>query len=287
MSTPPQQLKKDTNELLSGVPLGGLDPDDLVQEIPDTVIAHYDRGDREQGREILRDHFRRVIGRRFREERAGHVSQIEAIEEKLDQVDTALTSSLQPAVASGEVLGENVTALRTFLGLTKTRLTEMADAFSRPTLIKIERGQGARLEMIDAIADALQISRHLLLLDGKGLETLYQVFEHDPDAQELIEGARDGTPASSYARELAGRSDASPEDLRVVSDIPESVDEGYDTRGARAGAVVGWTQEFETSPAEAADDRMERRLVAAVVGAFWGYLLGPKPDDGFSPFIDP
>ena len=288
MSCYPELLREDLAEVHSRLShislLSHVDVD--LDDVPDKIVRAYNRGDRMEARALLSEHLRQILTQKEQEIDRRHRVVNAKLKQAQAQVENVFSQAPQVPTSGAEVVGANVSALRIFLGLTRTSFTEMVGAFSRPTLNKIEQGGGAQLEMVDAIADAFNINRHLLTLNAETLEIQHEVLQHVPEADRLLGEVHAGTPASSYARELAKQQDASPEDLRVVSDIPESVDDRYDTRGARAGAVIGWTQEFRPSPAETKNNRITRRFLAAAVGAYWGHQFGPETDDGFTTFID-
>jgi transcriptional regulator with XRE-family HTH domain len=172
--------------------------------------------------------------------------------------------------------GFNVSIVRRLFGLSKAALARRVD-ISRPTLIKIENGNGARLGVMEELADAFNVAPSILLLGSRKVGVLFDAVHITDPLQELLHEVLDEpNEAATYVRHLSRKDRSDTETLRVVGDVLESVDDRYDSPGARGGAAVGWMWGLPPEHAPQVTDRVTRGLMAAVVAGWWGFeLTGP------------
>lgn len=252
-----------------------LDLDDVdLQDLADEdllgrLVDRYSQGREEDAKDLLgvllKTHMRARMGD-LRQQADRIESQVEREREALSAWENELDVDSELAF----VLGRNLTVIRRTVGVSKSALARRVDVISRPTLINVEKGQGARLEVVEALADALEVPDEVLLLASSKLGLLYNTIRPLDAVQALLHEVIDWpNDAVTHARDLASDRRLEPETLRVVGDVLEFVDERYDTRAARAGAAVGWLWGLPRGVGPKGHDRVTTDLVAGVLGGWW------------------
>lgn len=252
------------------------------------IQSAYDKGNLEEGKDLIRSTLERHVESEIKERREKVASLKEEAKELHDQAKTMqdfLQQTLAVPSAGGSLarpLGQNVSAFRRFLGLSKLNFSKRVDGISRPSLRKMENGTGGhQTSMVESIAGEFGISPRLLFLSASELEA-------------LAEDCPLRTPANHASAYVHDRVEQGKRmDQETMKAITHALEEKYEhltSRGARAGGVIGWAEGLPGGPAKGAG-AVNRRLKAAVVGAHRGHQLAKSElglsasDDGFEPMI--
>jgi len=118
-------------------------------------------------------------------------------------------------------------------------------AGSRSTIIRVEQGDGARLQVVEALAGAMQIPPKLLLLTSTEIGVLLEALQPTDPMQELLQGILDQqNDAATFVRHLTSDSRLKAETLQVVGDVLAIINDRYEGRAAQVDAAIGWTRGF-------------------------------------------
>jgi transcriptional regulator with XRE-family HTH domain len=250
--------------------------DDLVGENErQRLLKLYEEGREGDGRDLLRTLMESHVKAQVVDARQA----VERLTEEVKAKEQALSTWKDEQDADNALdftFGFNVSIVRRLFGLSKAALARRVD-ISRPTLIKIENGNGARLGVMEELADAFNVAPSILLLGSRKVGVLFDAVHITDPLQELLHEVLDEpNEAATYVRHLSRKDRSDTETLRVVGDVLESVDDRYDSPGARGGAAVGWMWGLPPEHAPQVTDRVTRGLMAAVVAGWWGFeLTGP------------
>lgn len=269
----PSQAESDFSTLAEELRRQGAAVDFSLEDITDEDerrrLAQIYGGDRpEDGRAFLRDLLAREVRNRIVSDRR----KAEELRQQVEQEKEALTH-WENAQASdsplGTILSWNVTATRRLFDLTKSALARQASSTSRSTIIRVEQGEGARLQVIEALADALEVPPKLLLLSSSEIGVLLDALQPTDAMQELLHGILDEqNDAATFVRHLSVDSRLKTETLQVVGDVLAIINDRYESRAAQAGAAVGWTQGLPQGRRPNVTDSVKRGLIAAAVGGW-------------------
>jgi transcriptional regulator with XRE-family HTH domain len=252
------------------------------------IQSAFDDGNVNEGKDLIRSALKRHMESEIEKRREKANSMQEEAKELTDQakrMGSFLQQTLAVPTAGGSLarpLGQNVNALRRYLGLSKLAFSKRVGGISRPSLRKMENGTGGhQTSMVESIAEEFEISPRLLFLSASELEALAE----DCPLRLPINAA------SAYVHDRVDQGKGM--DQETMKAVTHALEEDHDhltSRGARAGGVIGWAESLPGGPAKGAG-AVNRRLKAAVVGAHRGNQLaksetGLSPsDDGFDPII--
>jgi len=274
----PPTAHDDFSDLLDELHHRGIEVDLDLTEVAEKdeirrLVALYEEGCAEGGRNLLRDILARAIrGRIDSAERKAEKLQRKVKKKK--EALSAWTDGHGPDSSLSFVLGQNTTAVRRLLDLSKSGLARRANSTSRSTIIRAEQGKGARLQLVQVLAKALGIPPKLLLVTSSEIGILLDALRPTDPLQEIL-GEILGKPshAATYARHLSKDSRVKTETFQVVGDVLASANEQYESRSARVGTAVGWIQGLPPARGSEITDGVTRDLVAAGVGGWWGHEL--------------
>jgi DNA-binding XRE family transcriptional regulator len=272
----PPQISDDFATLIEELRRHGVESDLRLDDILDEderrrLIQIYD--DRpEDGRDFLRDLLAREVRGRVMSDR----EKAEELRQKAEQEKEALSTWKENTQDSDSPLGTtlswNVTAVRRLLGQTKSELAREVSSTSRSTIIRVEKGDGARLQVIEALAGAMEIPPKLLLLTSTEIGVLLEALQPTDPMQELLRGILDQqSDAATFVRHLKADGRLKAETLQTVGDVLAIINDRYESRPAQAGAAIGWTQGFPPGRRPDVTDNVTRDLIAAAVGGWWGH----------------
>ena len=226
------------------------------------------------GRDFLRDLLAREVRGRVTSDRR----KAEELRQKAEQEKEALSTWKENTQDSDSPLGTalswNVTAVRRLLGQTKSELAREVSSTSRSTIIRVEKGDGARLQVIEALAGAMEIPPKLLLLTSTKIGVLLEALQPTDPMQELLRGILDQqNDAATFVRHLMADGRLKAETLQTVGDVLAIINDRYESRPAQAGAAIGWTQGLPPRRRPDVTDGITRDLIAAAVAGWWGHEL--------------
>ena len=266
-----QELKKDMRH--RGTEIDG----DLREIASDEQIRRmrsaYQNGNDEKARNVLHDLLRAEVKmgtveakRRLKTAR----QEVARREETLD----ALSQRRNVGSKIDYVVGRNVQVARELFGFSKTALADKTGAITRQTLLKIEKGKGLRLGVVEAIARALGVPSEALLLETNKIGVLYELTRPTDPMQTLFREIIDEpNEAALYAHRAAEGDRLDPEALVVVGDVLELADSRYENPAARAGAAIGWLWGLPPGRRPELENPVTRDLLAAAVGGWWTHEL--------------
>lgn len=272
----PSQITDDFATLIEELRRHGVESDIRLDDVLDEserrrLIQIYDDrpGD---GRDFLRDLLAREVRGRVTNDR----QKAEELRQKAEQEKDALTTWKENTQGSDSPLGTtlswNVTAVRRLLGQTKSDLAREVSSTSRSTIIRVEKGDGARLQVIEALAGAMEIPPKLLLLTSTEIGVLLEALQPTDPMQELLRGILDQqNDAATFVRHLMADGRLKAETLQTVGDVLAIINDRYESRSAQAGAAIGWAQGLPPGRRPDVTDSVTRDLIAAAVGGWWGH----------------
>jgi DNA-binding XRE family transcriptional regulator len=273
----PSQAKDDFTTLAEELRRHGVDADIqlndiLVEDERRRLVQIYE--DRpEDGREFLRD----LLAREVRDRIVSDQKKAEELRQRAEREKEAISTWVNTVESDsplGTSLSWNVTAARRTLDLTKSALARKASSTSRSTIIRVEQGDGARLQVVEAIAGAMQVPPELLLLTSTELGVLLEALQPTDPMQELLQGILDRqNDAATFVRHLTTDSRLKAETLQVVGDVLAIINDRYEGRAAQVGAAIGWTQGLPPRRRPSVTDGVTRGLIAAAVAGWWGHEL--------------
>ena len=275
---PLTRAEHDYEKLLDRLRQHGADLDASLDELTnekkyDRLRELYAQEEQEEARRMLRD----LIASTVREDVHETQEQAAALRENAEKLERAVESFEQAGEASSPasfVCGRNVDLIRTMLDLSKAALARRVNAISRPTLLNVIDGKGVRLDVLEAIADALEVPSEVLILGSTKIGVLHDIARPLDEMQALRSEILDKVGAERwYAGHLATADRTDIETLHVVGGVLETVDEKYDSRAAHAGAAVGWLWGLPPETAPNVHNELDRNLLAAVIGGWWVYRL--------------
>lgn len=267
-----EELKEDMRHRGTEVDGGLRDiaSDDQLRRLKTT----FQNGNDEKARNLLHDLLRAKVkmGTVEAKRRLKNVRQeVSRREESLD----ALSQRRNAESRIDYVVGRNVQVVRELFGLSKTALADKTGAITRQTLLKIEKGKGLRLSVVESIARALGVPNEGLLLGTEKIGVLYELTQPTAPMQELFHDIIDEpNEAALYAHSAAEGSRLDQDVLAVVGDVLELVDSRYENPSARAGAAIGWLWGLPLGQRPELENPVTRDLVAAAVGGWWTHELG-------------
>jgi len=247
--------------------------DVLDEEERRRLIQIYD--DRpEDGRDFLRDLLARKVRNRVTKDRR----KAEELCQKAEQEKEALSTWKENTQGSDSPLGTtlswNVTAARRLLDQTKSELARQVSSTSRSTIIRVEKGDGARLRVVESLAGAMQIPPKLLLLTSTEIGVLLEALQPTDPMQELLRGILDRqNDAATFVRHLMADGRLKAETLQTVGDVLAIINDRYESRAAQVGAAIGWAQGLPPGRRSDVTDSVTRDLVAAAVAGWWGHEI--------------
>jgi len=272
----PPQISDDFATLIEELRRHGVESDLRLDDILDEderrrLIQIYDDrpGD---GRDFLRDLLAREVRGRVTSDRR----KAEGLRQKAEQEREALSTWEENTQDSDSplrtTLSWNVTAVRRLLGQTKSELAREVSSTSRSTIIRVEKGDGARLQVIEALAGAMEIPPKLLLLTSTEIGVLLEALQPTDPMQELLRGILDQqNDAATFVRHLMADGRLKAETLQTVGDVLAIINDRYESRPAQAGAAIGWAQGLPPGRRPDVTDHVTRDLIAAAVAGWWGH----------------
>lgn len=272
----PSQVTDDFATLIEELRRHGVESDIRLDEILDKeerrrLIQIYDDrpGD---GRNFLRD----LLAREVRDRVTSDQWKAEELRQKAEQEKEALSTWEENTQGSdsplGTILSWNVTATRRLLDQTKSDLAREVSSTSRSTIIRVEKGEGARLQVIEALAEAMQVPPKLLLLTSTEIGVLLEALQPTDPMQELLRGILDQqNDAATFVRHLMAEGRLKAEILQTVGDVLAIINDQYESRAAQVGAAIGWAQGLPPERRPDVTDSVTRDLIAAAVAGWWGH----------------
>jgi len=272
----PTQVTDDFATLIEELRRHGVEPDIRVEDVLDEDERHrliqiYD--DRpEEGLDFLRD----LLAREVRDRIGSDQRKAEELLQKAEQEKEALETWKENTQGSDSPLGTtlswNVTAARRLLDRTKSELARQVSSTSRSTIIRVEQGDGARLQVVEALAGAMQVPPKLLLLTSTEIGVLLEALQPIDPMQELLHGILDRqNDAATFVRHLMADGRLKAETLQTVGDVLAIINDRYESRAAQVGAAIGWVQGLPPGRRPDVTDGVTRGLVAAAVAGWWGH----------------
>jgi hypothetical protein len=229
------------------------------------IQAAYDEEDEDEARDLIQSALVQYIESEIEARR----TRATTLQEQAKKMQNLLEQTLHMPTQGDSLsrpLGLNVNTLRRCVGMSKLAFSDLVDGISRPTLRKMENGGGGRLSMVESIAEAMGISPTLLLLGPDDVAALVEIFS--------VEAFINVVTSSVHHNSMEGK-DMSVNNLWDVISAVEEESKRLTSRGAQAGALVGWAQGIPV-PAEKTVDIHEMtnvRLQAAKAGALFGRAL--------------
>jgi transcriptional regulator with XRE-family HTH domain len=272
----PPQAKDDFNILVEELHRHGVEADIEMADVLDAderqrLVQIYSDDRPEDGREFLRDLLANEVRGRIVSDRR----KAEELRQRAEREKEAISSwenTQDTDSPLGTTLSWNVTAARRLLDLTKSALAREASSTSRSTIIRVEQGEGARLQVIESLAGAMGIPPKLLLLSSTEIGVLLKALQPTDPMQELLSGILDQqNDAATFVRHLTTDSRLKAETLQTVGDVLAIINRRYESRAAQAGAAIGWTQGLPPGRRPDAADGVTRDLIAAAVAGWWGH----------------
>jgi transcriptional regulator with XRE-family HTH domain len=277
MELPPQVID-DFSTLADKIRRRGIEADMSLDDIADEderrrLAQIYGDNRPDDGRDFLRDLLAREVRSRIVNDRRKAEELLQRVEQEKEALATweNAQGSESPLAAT---LSWNVTATRRLLDLSKSALARQASSISRSTIIRIEQGEGARVQGIEALAGAMDVPPKLLLLTSTEIGVHLESLQPTDPMQELLHGILEQrSDAATYVRHLAADNRLKTETLQVVGDVLAVINDRYESRAARAGAAVGWTQGLPPGRRPEVTDSVTRGLIAAAVGGWWAHEM--------------
>jgi len=272
----PTQVTDDFATLIEELRRHGVEPDIRVEDVLDEDERHrliqiYDDWP-EEGLDFLRD----LLAREVRDRIGSDQRKAEELLQKAEQEKEALETWKENTQGSDSPLGTtlswNVTAARRLLDRTKSELARQVSSTSRSTIIRVEQGDGARLQVVEALAGAMQVPPKLLLLTSTEIGVLLEALQPIDPMQELLHGILDRqNDAATFVRHLMADGRLKAETLQTVGDVLAIINDRYESRAAQVGAAIGWVQGLPPGRRPDVTDGVTRGLVAAAVAGWWGH----------------
>ncbi|WP_263840791.1 helix-turn-helix transcriptional regulator [Salinibacter sp.] len=274
----PESALRDFERLRETLRRRGAKIDTDLREIVDDdqirrLRSAYQDGDAEKAEQLLYN----LIRMRLKLKTLDAKRHLKTVQQKVSRHQEALSALDQRNDSASDidyVVGQNIQVLRRLFDLSKTALAEKTGVITRQTLLKIEKGKGLRLNVIEAIARALNVPSEALLLAPDKLGVLCELTRPtDPMQALLCEIFDDPNEAALYAHQIDDGKRLGREALLIVGDVLEITDDRYGNPSARAGAALGWLWGLPSGRMETVDNVVTRNLVAAVVGGWWVHSL--------------
>jgi DNA-binding XRE family transcriptional regulator len=269
---------KDFSTLIEELRRYGVESDIRLDDVLDEderrrLIQIYD--DRpDDGLDLLRDLLaREVRGRVTSDRRKAEELRQKAKQEK-EALDTWEKDTEDSDSPLDTTLSWNVTVARRLIGQSKSELAREVSSTSRSTIIRVEKGEGARLQVVEALAGAMQVPPKLLLLNSTEIGVLLDALQPTDPMQELLHGILDQqNDAATFVRHLMADGRLKAETLQTVGDVLAIINDRYESRAAQIGAAIGWAQGLPPGRRPDVTDGVTRDLIAAAVAGWWGHEI--------------